>query len=137
MARPGRPNKRDKTLDLCGRGQESAFVVGARGGNASPKSAPSVVRGNKPISAWTPEEEAAFARLMKVGPLERLPAIRLYRRCRGNLDRALRIAEAGRPTPGELARRAAAGARLRTPCADHRIRRAERGSREFQRDHRI
>lgn len=137
MASLGRSGKRGKTFDWHGRGQKSALVVGVGDGNASLESAPSMVRGNKAISGWTPEEEAAFARLMEVGRLERVPAIRLYRRCGGNLDRALRIAEAGRPTPGELTRRAAAGARLRASCANQRIRRAEHAGREFQRDHKI
>lgn len=41
---------------------------------------------------WTDAEEAAFAQIMAAGRLERLPAIRLYRRCRCALNRALQIA---------------------------------------------
>lgn len=41
---------------------------------------------------WTPNEESAFGQLMHVGHLERMPAIRLYRRCRCDLKKALAIA---------------------------------------------
>lgn len=51
---------------------------------------------------WTGEEEAAFAAIMATGQLERLPAIRLYRRMRGNLNRALTLC---RETAGLKAQR--------------------------------
>lgn len=44
--------------------------------------------------SWSEVEERDFARVMETGKLKRLPAIRLYRRCRGNLDKALAIAVA-------------------------------------------
>jgi hypothetical protein len=44
------------------------------------------------IETWTPNEESAFGQLMQVGHLERMPAIRLYRRCRCDLKKALAIA---------------------------------------------
>lgn len=42
---------------------------------------------------WTHEEESAFKQIMGVGSLERLPAIRLYRRCKDDLTKALQIAK--------------------------------------------
>ena len=51
---------------------------------------------------WTDEEETAFAEIMAAGQIERLPAIRLYRRCRSNLNRALEYA---RETAGLKAKR--------------------------------
>ena len=42
---------------------------------------------------WSDEEEAAFAQLMEAGGMERLPAIRLYRRMDCNLEKALRHAK--------------------------------------------
>jgi hypothetical protein len=63
------------------------------------------------MNAWTPEEEASFQQLMAAGHLERLPVIRLYRRCRCNLTKALAIAKMNAP---EIARNKAAGeARIR------------------------
>jgi hypothetical protein len=56
---------------------------------------------------WTEQEEQTFADLMKAGRLERLPAIRLYRRCNDNLGRALAIATAEAPTGRQVARRMA------------------------------
>jgi len=45
---------------------------------------------------WTYEEEKAFAEIMAAGGLERLPAIRLYRRFKGSLTKSLKYAlEAG------------------------------------------
>jgi hypothetical protein len=41
---------------------------------------------------WTDEEEAAFAKLMATG-LERMEAIRMYRRFKGDLKRALKYAK--------------------------------------------
>ncbi len=47
---------------------------------------------------WSDEEESAFEQLMEVGGLERLDAIRLFRRFRGDLRRALKYAK-GRSEP--------------------------------------
>ena len=63
--------------------------------------------------SWGEVEERDFAKVMEVGKLERMPAIRLYRRCRGNLDRALAIAAADAPTDAEVSRRAEFAARMR------------------------
>jgi hypothetical protein len=41
---------------------------------------------------WTDEEEHAFAEIMGASRLNRLPAIRLYRRFKGDLRRALKHA---------------------------------------------
>ena len=41
---------------------------------------------------WTDEEERAFAQLMAAGGLERMEAIRLYRRFKCDLKRALQYA---------------------------------------------
>lgn len=52
--------------------------------------------GSEPVTStdttWTLEEEAAFAKIMGAGHLERLAAIRLYKRCGKDLEKALRIA---------------------------------------------
>lgn len=45
------------------------------------------------IKEWTAAEESAFRQIMTVSDLERLPAIRLYRRCKSNLAKALQIAK--------------------------------------------
>jgi hypothetical protein len=45
---------------------------------------------------WAVAEELAFDELMSAGNLERLPAIRLFRRCGGDLKRAVEIARANR-----------------------------------------
>jgi hypothetical protein len=42
---------------------------------------------------WTPAEESAFGQIMAASDLGRFPAIRLYRRCKDNLAKALQIAE--------------------------------------------
>ena len=47
---------------------------------------------------WTDEEEVAFAQIMEAGGLERLPAIRLYRRLGSDLKRALKYAESRQET---------------------------------------
>jgi hypothetical protein len=73
---------------------------------------------------WTPDEEQAFARLMQAGRIERLPAIRLYRRCNGDLTRALAVAVADAPTDTEIARRKAFGDAVRLRAATQRGRRA-------------
>ena len=67
------------------------------------------------MQTWTPQEEHAFSQLMKAGQMKRMEAVRLYRRCKDNLKRALSIAAANAPTAEEVTRRAAFGetARLR------------------------
>lgn len=60
------------------------------------------------METWNTTEESAFADLMVAGRLGRLAAIRLYRRARGNLARAIAIATAEAPTDEEVARRNAA-----------------------------
>ena len=52
---------------------------------------------------WTPEEEAAFAALMNAGGMQRLPAIRMYRRFGCDLEKALRYATGGGTTTAEEA----------------------------------
>lgn len=42
---------------------------------------------------WTNEEESAFAQLRETGRLERMEAIRLLRRFRGNMMKALGYAQ--------------------------------------------
>ena len=49
------------------------------------------------MSEWTEQEERAFAEIMAAGKIERLPAIRLYRRCRGDLRKALKYARKQAP----------------------------------------
>lgn len=49
------------------------------------------------MNAWTPEEESAFQKLMAAGHLERMPAIRLFRRCRCDLKKALALARTDAP----------------------------------------
>jgi hypothetical protein len=44
------------------------------------------------VDTWTDSEEAAFVQLMAAGKLERMAAIRLYRRCKDDLVKALQIA---------------------------------------------
>jgi hypothetical protein len=78
---------------------------------------------------WADAEERAFARLMQLG-LERMPAIRLFRRCQSNLEKALAIAEHEAPTK---ARHKAAGeaakekARLRREIATRAVSVSGRG----------
>jgi hypothetical protein len=72
------------------------------------------------MQAWTATEEQAFSRLMEAGRMERMKAIRLYRRCKGNLKRALAIAAANTPTAEEATRRAALGERARLRAAETR-----------------
>ena len=38
---------------------------------------------------WTDAEENTFAEIMRVGQLERIPAIHLYKRCRCNSEKAV------------------------------------------------
>jgi hypothetical protein len=45
------------------------------------------------MQTWTSEEESAFQQIMAVSDLERLPAIRLFRRCNDDLAKALKIAK--------------------------------------------
>jgi hypothetical protein len=56
------------------------------------------------MDGWSELEEKDFAELMEVGHFERLPAIRLYRRCWGSLTKALAIAQANAPTAEQIAR---------------------------------
>jgi len=65
-----------------------------------------------PLEGWTAAEESAFAQIMQVGHLDRLPAIRLYRRS-GELNKALVIAAAEAPTDVELARHKAFGEKMK------------------------
>jgi hypothetical protein len=46
------------------------------------------------LQKWTPEEEAAFEKLMRTLDLGRMDAIRLYCRFGGNIERALAVARA-------------------------------------------
>jgi hypothetical protein len=61
---------------------------------------------------WSAAEESAFAEIMRVGHLDRLPAIRLYRRS-GELNKALVIAAAEAPTDAEMARHKAFGEKMK------------------------
>ena len=69
-------------------------------------------------TGWTEVDERAFAQLMQVAHLQRMPAIRLYRRCRSNFDKALAVATAEARPDKEIARRKA--------CAEACRRRAVR-----------
>lgn len=42
--------------------------------------------------AWTDAEEAAFADIMRVGRMERIKAIQLFKRCKSNPVKALKLA---------------------------------------------
>jgi hypothetical protein len=77
---------------------------------------------------WNQQDETAFAELMRVGRLERLPAIRLYRRCGDNLARALGVASAEAPTDAQIARRKAVGDRMRARHAQKRSKTAATGT---------
>jgi hypothetical protein len=44
------------------------------------------------MKGWTDEEESAFEKIMAAAGLQRMAAIRLYRRFNGDLDRALKYA---------------------------------------------
>jgi hypothetical protein len=72
------------------------------------------------MQTWTPAEEEAFSQLMEIGRLKRMEAVRLYRRCKGNLNRAISIAAAGAPTADEIGRRAAFGESARLRAAKRR-----------------
>lgn len=63
--------------------------------------------------SWNDFEESAFAAIMNAGLLERLPAIRLYRRCKSDLARALVLAAQGRPSDSDISRRKALADRVR------------------------
>ena len=41
---------------------------------------------------WTKTEEVNFAELQRIGQMDRLEAIRLFQRCRGDMNRARQIA---------------------------------------------
>jgi hypothetical protein len=72
------------------------------------------------MQTWTPAEERAFSQLIQVGRLKRMEAIRLYRRCKDNLKRALSIAAANAPTAEEVTRRASFGQSARLRAAERR-----------------
>jgi hypothetical protein len=67
------------------------------------------------MNTWTPEEESAFAQLIHDGHLERMSAIRLLRRCRCNLAKALAIAGLN-AAPRAAARRTNAARREAIKC---------------------
>jgi hypothetical protein len=70
--------------------------------------APANLNGEK-MHTWTHAEEDAFSQLMQAGRTKRMEAVRLYRRSKDNLKRALTIAAALAPTAEEVTRRAAFG----------------------------
>jgi hypothetical protein len=72
------------------------------------------------MQTWTATEEKAFAQLMEAGRLERVPAIRVYRRYKGNMTRAMGLATAEAPTDDELVRRKAFGDAARLRAAQKR-----------------
>jgi len=72
------------------------------------------------MQTWTAVEEDALTQLMQVGRMKRMEAIRLYRRCRNNLTRALMIATSDAPTVEEVSRRAAFGETVRLRAAERR-----------------
>jgi hypothetical protein len=72
------------------------------------------------MQTWTPAEEQAFSQLLHAGRMKRMEAIRLYRRCKDNLKRALSIAAATAPTAEEVTRRAALGESARLRAAKRR-----------------
>ena len=72
------------------------------------------------MQTWTPVEEDAFSQLMQAGRMKRVEAIRLYRRCKDNLKRALGIAAANAPTAEEVTRRAVFGESARLRAAGRR-----------------
>lgn len=49
------------------------------------------------IPSWTKAEEAAFAQIQAVSRLTCIQAIQLWKRCRRNTDKALRIAQDNYP----------------------------------------
>jgi hypothetical protein len=57
---------------------------------------------------------------MQIGRMKRLEAIRLYRRCKNNLTRALAIATEDAPTAAVAARHAAFGESARLRAAERR-----------------
>jgi len=61
------------------------------------------------MDTWTHAEEDAFSQMVQAGRMKRMEAVRLYRRCKENLERALTIAAAHAPTAEEVTRRAAFG----------------------------
>jgi hypothetical protein len=81
--------------------------------------APANLNGEK-MHTWTQAEEDAFSQLMQGGRMKRMGAIRLYRRCKDNLKRALSIAAADAPTAEDVTRRAAFGQSARLRAAKRR-----------------
>jgi hypothetical protein len=63
------------------------------------------------MTNWTPDEEKAFLQIMSVSSLTRLGAIRLYRRCKANMKRALYFAQEDYPKLSEAGLRALEKAR--------------------------
>jgi hypothetical protein len=90
--------------------------------NPSPGAPRNIARdlNGEQMQTWTPIDEDAFSQLMQVGRMKRMEAVRLYRRCRGNLNRAITIAAAGAPTADEIGRRAAFGENARLRAAERR-----------------
>jgi hypothetical protein len=62
---------------------------------------------------WTPDEESAFEQIARAGDIERLSAIRLWKRCRQDLTKALRLAqETYALTPAQRERNRTSAVRL-------------------------
>lgn len=85
---------------------------------------------------WTDDEEAAFAELMAAGRLERLPAIRLWKRFNRDLKKALKYA-GGEPMASRNASLVSAraskrvkGASFQTHLPVARLSRSERSQRQ-------
>ena len=72
------------------------------------------------MQTWTPVEEDAFSQLMQARRMKRMEAVRLFRRCKNNLKRALSIAAANAPSAEEVTRRAAFGENARLRAAKRR-----------------
>jgi hypothetical protein len=81
--------------------------------------APASLNGEK-MHTWTQAEEDAFSQLMQGGRMKRMGAIRLYRRCKDSLERALTIAAAHAPTAEEVTRRGAFGESARLRAVERR-----------------
>ena len=72
------------------------------------------------MQTWTPVEEDAFSQLMQARRMKRMEAVRLFRRCKNNLKRALSIAAANAPSAEEVTRRAAFGENARLRATERR-----------------
>ena len=53
------------------------------------------------IKGWTDDEERLFADIMSVSRLSRIQAIQLWKRCRENAAKAVRLAAKNYPRPTE------------------------------------